>query len=92
MYVGISDPSRSSQVPGLQLWTSSLAETVRFQQTICLQLAAIHTPITGKHRGECIDVNHVGRTLRLSAAAAVVRYLCRDTERHPPGHCCRAND
>ncbi|XP_043236718.1 uncharacterized protein LOC122389092 [Amphibalanus amphitrite] len=76
------------KVPGLQLWSSSLAETIRFQHSVCLQLAAIHTPVLGRHRDQCLDENHVAETVRLSAAAAIVRYLCRDTEPHPAGHCC----
>ncbi|XP_043202373.1 uncharacterized protein LOC122370651 isoform X2 [Amphibalanus amphitrite] len=76
------------KVPQVQLWTSSLAETIRFQHTFCRQLAASQLLLKVKNRHECMDSNHVGDTVRLSAVGAILRYLCRDVERHPAGHCC----
>ncbi|XP_037074711.1 uncharacterized protein LOC119095955 [Pollicipes pollicipes] len=77
-----------SQVRGVRPWTSSLADTLRVQHSVCLPLAANHTAMPAPLKMECLDENHAGPTVRAAAVGTLMNFVCGSTYPRPPAHCC----
>ena len=73
------------------MWTSTLADVLRFYHTACLQLKKTGAMKTNQVRSECLDRNHVGTTVRGNAVHQLLSFLCGDERRRQPEHCCRAD-